>query len=105
MEYRLIAILLFSLVILLLIGIFLIWHRINKNRARLAKETQEATSSLVKNFEILREEIQKREDYFYNKSERWQESERGELYQDNTFEIENNANDIESAIDSIKQIL
>ena len=59
MEYRLIAILLFSLVILLLIGIFLIWHRINKNRARLAKETQEATSSLVKNFEILREEIQK----------------------------------------------
>jgi len=53
----------------------------------------------------LREEIQKREDYFYNKSERWQESERGELYQDNTFEIENNANDIESAIDSIKQIL
>jgi len=60
MEYRLIAILLFSLVILLLIGIFLIWHRINKNRARLAKETQEATSSLVKNFEILREEIQKK---------------------------------------------
>ena len=59
MEYRLIAILLFSLVILLLIGIFLIWYRINKNRARLAKETQEATSSLVKNFEILREEIQK----------------------------------------------
>lgn len=59
----------------------------------------------------LEEIIEKREDYFNDKSEKWQESEVGcnyseetELLQDNLLELENEIESIEAAVINIQEL-
>lgn len=61
--------------------------------------------NLEKQLEKLREHIQNREDKFYDCSEKWQESEKGEFFQDQTLDIEYQADDLENVIDELKELL
>ena len=60
---------------------------------------------LKKQKELTEEKISKREDYFDNKSDNWQESERGSDYEDETFKIEDFLSNIEECIDYIEESL
>lgn len=60
--------------------------------------------NLEKQLEQLRELIQKREDKVDDMSEKWQESERCEEWMDKTIEIESQADELDSLIDSFKEL-
>lgn len=62
-------------------------------------------SNLEKQLESLREHISNREDTFLDRTERWQESEKGEFYADQTSEIEQQADELEAVIDELKELL
>lgn len=63
---------------------------------------------IIKNLEVelekLREHIQDREDYADERSEKWQESEKGERYMDKTIEIESQADELENIIIELKEL-
>ena len=50
----------------------------------------------------LRKLVQIREDYVINRSERWQESAKCEDYEDKTWNIESQADELDSIIDNLK---
>ena len=60
--------------------------------------------NLEKQLEKLRELIQKREDKIHCMSEKWQESEKCEEWQDKTMDIEEQANELETVLDSLKEL-
>jgi len=60
--------------------------------------------NLEKQLEKLREHIQNREDKFDDRSEKWQESEKGEFFQDQTMEIESKADELDCLIDDLKEL-
>lgn len=55
--------------------------------------------------ERLEEAVDQRETTFYDRSEKWQESENGEIHQDKTGELESVSSDIEMAIDNLESFL
>lgn len=58
--------------------------------------------NLKHQLEALREITQAREDKFYNRSQKWQESEKGEAFEDTTFNIESQADDLETIIEELE---
>ena len=48
--------------------------------------------------DLISEELEKREEYFDNKSEKWQESEKGESYQELTDQLQLVYDEIENLI-------
>lgn len=61
--------------------------------------------NLTKQLELLRLEIEKREEIFSNRSENWQESEKGEEFEMATQELEQVADDLENTIDELFNII
>ncbi len=61
--------------------------------------------NIEKQLEALRELIQVRQDYADGKSEKWQESEKGEDYMDTTLNIECQADELENIIDELKDFI
>jgi hypothetical protein len=60
--------------------------------------------NLENQLEKLRELISSREDYVLDRSEKWQESEKCEDYEDKTLEIEYQADELESVIEELKEL-
>lgn len=60
--------------------------------------------NLEKQLNFLRELIQAREDKVDTMSEKWQESEKCEEFNDKTQEIEDQLNELDCVIDSLSQI-
>ena len=60
--------------------------------------------NLEKQLEELRVLVQKREDKFSDRSEKWQESEKGEIFEDKTQEIEIQADELDALIDGLKEL-
>ena len=52
----------------------------------------------------MKELIQSREDKVDDMSEKWQESEKCEEWQDKTMEIEEQSNELECLIDNLKEL-
>jgi len=55
--------------------------------------------------DVLESKIEKREDFFNDKSEKWQESEKGEAYNEETEELQDKFNDIQFEIEQIESSL
>lgn len=53
--------------------------------------------------DLLTEEVSKREETFENRSEKWQESEKGEEYQEITDELELFRSSVEDMIDRLEE--
>ncbi|MDV3950513.1 hypothetical protein CMT75_18525 [Elizabethkingia anophelis] len=60
-------------------------------------------TTLHNQLDKLRQMIESREDYFSERSERWQESDSGENFEYKTQELEGIADDLENLIDSIEE--
>ena len=60
--------------------------------------------NLEAQLEALRILVKNREDVFNDRSERWQESEKGEFFNDQTMDIESEADDLDSLIDNLKEL-
>jgi hypothetical protein len=60
--------------------------------------------NLEKQLEKLRELIQAREDKIDDMSEKWQESEKCEEWEDKTQDIEAQADELDTLIDSLKEL-
>lgn len=60
-------------------------------------------TTLHNQLDKLRQMIESREDYFSERSERWQESDTGENFEYKTQELEGIADDLENLIDSIEE--
>tara|TARA_R110002167_G_scaffold81296_5_gene222701 strand:- start:1683 stop:1886 length:204 start_codon:yes stop_codon:yes gene_type:complete len=61
--------------------------------------------NLEKELERLRELVQAREDKVDTMSERWQESEKCEEWEDKTMDIDGQADELENIIDSLKELI
>lgn len=61
--------------------------------------------NLEKQLLKLRENVQNREDYFCDRSDKWQESEKGEDYEDKTNEIDSKADELDNFIDELKELI
>lgn len=61
--------------------------------------------NLEKELERLRGVVQAREDKVDTMSERWQESEKCEEWEDKTMDIDAQADELENIIDSLKELL
>ncbi len=61
-------------------------------------------NALEKQLKQIRDKVSNREDYALNRSEKWQESEKGEQYEDATYELDEKADDLESLIDELKEL-
>jgi flagellar biosynthesis chaperone FliJ len=61
--------------------------------------------NLEKQLEKLREFIQEREDKVDGMSEKWQESEKCEEFMDKTMEIEEQANELDTVICNLQELL
>lgn len=61
--------------------------------------------SLEKQLVKLRGVIQNREDYVNDRSEKWQESEKCEEYEDKTQDIEYQAGELDTVIDELKELI
>lgn len=61
--------------------------------------------NLRKQLEKLRELVQAREDKVDDMSEGWQESEKCEYYMDKTRDIEERANELDTLIDDLTELL
>ena len=65
--------------------------------------------TIIKNLEeqreILQDLIQAREDKFYDRSEKWQESEKGQEWEDKTMDIQTQCDELEIIIDELKNLL
>jgi len=55
--------------------------------------------------EKLQEEIERREEIFYDRSEKWQDGEKGEIYSDKTAELEDVLNSVDEAKDNFELFL
>lgn len=66
---------------------------------RLLKDAINTLESLLEKVE---ERVEKRTETFDNRSEKWQESETGEAYQYETDELEDFRNEIENALDYVR---
>lgn len=53
----------------------------------------------------IRDKVSEREDVFYDRSESWQESEKGEAYQSKTEDMEEDADYIEDISSTIEELL
>lgn len=60
---------------------------------------------LEKQLEKLNELIDTRDDYILEMSEKWQESEKCEEYEDKTIEISEKADDLDQLISELKQLV
>ncbi|MDV4026050.1 hypothetical protein CMT52_17090 [Elizabethkingia anophelis] len=60
-------------------------------------------TSLHNQLDKLRQMVENREDYFSERSEKWQESEKGEAFEYKTQELEGIADDLENLIDSMEE--
>lgn len=60
---------------------------------------------LEKQEQALRALVQKRQDHTYDKSNRWLESDVGEAYEDKTMEIDNQADELFTVIDGLKELI
>ena len=60
--------------------------------------------SLEKQLEQLQELVQHRYDKFADRSENWQESEKGQEWDDKTMDIESQADELDSVIASLKEL-
>lgn len=83
-----------------------------KRIERLVEERLENDILIEKAIESLRdytttieEKIEKREDYLYEKSDKWQESDKGQEYYDKTEEWKNYLEEIESKIDDLENTI
>ena len=70
-----------------------------------SKDIKRAIASLEKALNLLEQAREKREDQYHGRTYRWKDSERGEIYQDLTDQIDGVHGDTELLIDSIKEIL
>lgn len=59
---------------------------------------------LEEELQKIRERVADREDIFESRSEKWQESEKGEAYQYATEELDSAADTLENLISEIKEI-
>lgn len=57
---------------------------------------------LNKQFEKLAAEVEKREEIYESRSEKWQESQNGEIYQEKTAELEEIECDLQAAIEALQ---
>jgi len=55
--------------------------------------------------DILNVKIEKREDTFYDRSDKWQESEKGEEYENKTYEIESIKGEVQDIINQAEELL
>lgn len=55
--------------------------------------------------EVMDFEIEKREDIFNDRSEKWQESEKGEEFNEETERLQDVRNDVESEIETIESCI
>lgn len=62
-------------------------------------------SNLEKQFKLLNNLVQQREDYVLERSEKWQESEMCEEYEYKTMDIDSVGNDLDCVIDELKNLL
>ena len=69
------------------------------------KKLEKLLSAVEKEFENIEIKIEKREDVFYDRSDKWQESEKGKLYEDITNELNDLFFEIEEIKNAIKEIL
>jgi len=60
--------------------------------------------ALEKQYDNLKELVEIREDKFANASEKWQESEKGEHFEDQTSQIEYQADELDCIIDELKEL-
>lgn len=60
--------------------------------------------TLEKTLEKLKIKIEVREDYFLEKTEKWQESEKGTEYEDKTLLTEEQADNLQSVIDELEEL-
>lgn len=75
------------------------------NCLRCKEEIKKIKQELEKMREKVAEVIEQREIAFEEKSERWQKSEKGEMYQDKTGELESVDDSLAVAIDQIDDFL
>lgn len=61
--------------------------------------------NLIKQLEALKDLIEQREEHFYDKSDKWQESEKGVEYEDKTLEMESKADELDALIEELKELL
>ncbi len=62
------------------------------------------TNQLEKELQKMRDKVSEREEIFENRSQKWQESEKGEAYEYCTNELDQAACALESLIGEIKEI-
>jgi len=62
-------------------------------------------NNLEKQLEKLRELVQEREDKIDDMSEKWQESEKCEEWEDKTQDIEEQADELDNVISNLKELL
>lgn len=61
------------------------------------------TTKLNQELEKIRIAVEKREEQFESRSEKWQESENGEIFQERTAELEQIECDLEAAIEALEE--
>lgn len=61
-----------------------------------------SVTTLENQVEKLRSLVERRQDYHSDRSEKWQESEAGEEFEDKTSELETLLDDLESAVQAIE---
>lgn len=69
------------------------------------KQAQSLINKLNDIFGDAGESVEYREDYHLEKSERWQDSEKGEEYQDKTYLLEEYKDSIEEAITKLEEFI
>jgi|GEM_PF-3927510 len=69
------------------------------------KSLQKISEALTRELEQLQKRIEHRESIFDNRSETWQEDERGEAFLDRTEELQQCSEDLENAIDQLNDLI
>jgi chromosome segregation ATPase len=69
------------------------------------KSIEGALDKMRAKLNVLETKIENRENFFNDKSEKWQESDKGEAYAEETEELQDKFNDIEFEIDQIESSL
>jgi hypothetical protein len=55
--------------------------------------------------EAMENEVNKRHEFFDDKSEKWQDSEKGQRYKDKTYALETTESSVAEAIEGLKEFL
>lgn len=69
------------------------------------KSIESAVDKMRAKLNVLESKIEKREEFFLVKSDKWQESEKGEAYNEETEELQEKFNDIEFEIEQIESCI